>query len=112
MHEMSIAESVMSIIDEEVAKNNGKRAVRVLLVIGKLSTIVPESLIFCINANKEGTVFQDAEFAIEEIPGKGYCEECDKEYEVGPHQFFCEVCENVLEVRGGTELLIKELEIE
>jgi len=109
---MSIADSVMSIISEEVAKNKGKRATRVVLVIGKLSSVVPDSLIFCIDSLKEGTVVQDAEFLIEEVQGKGYCKECDKEYHVGPHQFFCEVCQNVLEVKGGTELLIRELEIE
>lgn len=112
MHELSIAESVISIVNEEVVNNKGKRAVRVVLVIGKLSTIVPDSLIFCINSLKEGTVVQDAEFLIEEVQGKGYCKGCDREFEVGQYQFFCEVCENVLEVRGGKELLIKELEIE
>ncbi len=112
MHEMSIADSVMSIISEEVAKNKGKRALRVVLVIGKLSSVVPDSLIFCIDSLKEGTVVQDAEFLIEEVQGKGYCKECDREFEVGQYQFFCPVCENVLEVRGGRELLIRELEIE
>ena len=47
MHEMSIAQSLIEIIEEEMKKHDAKYLRSVRLNIGQLSAVVPESLSFC-----------------------------------------------------------------
>ncbi len=60
MHEMSIIQSVIEIINEEMEKNDATILRSIRLNIGKMSAIVPDSLSFCFEVITTGTRLEGA----------------------------------------------------
>jgi hydrogenase nickel incorporation protein HypA/HybF len=113
MHEMSLAESVLQII-ENAARNQDFRRVKVVYVeIGKLSCIEPEALRFAFDAVTDGSIAHGAKLEIVEIPGQGVCLECSAEVTVAARDDACPSCGSCkLRVSGGEDMRVRELEVE
>jgi hydrogenase nickel incorporation protein HypA/HybF len=113
MHEVSIAQGLMKILEDETNKHDVSRITRVHLRIGELSTCVPDALTFAFEVVSEGTVAQGAELKIEIVPAKGRCEKCDIEFHVDSTMFLCPQCGGIAaEIVSGKELDIAEIEAE
>ncbi|HLE00699.1 MAG TPA: hydrogenase maturation nickel metallochaperone HypA [Bdellovibrionota bacterium] len=121
MHELSIAQSLIRIIEDELAKRNVKNQVeRVVVKAGKLNAIIPDSLSFHFDILKktrpqlESTVLE-----IQEIPAIVHCPKCQRTFELEHAIFACEVCGGPLELGSlgapphatGRELFIEKLVI-
>ena len=113
MHEMSIAQSLLEIIKEEMAKNGAKVLRSVRLHIGQLTAVVPESLSFCFEVMTAGTEMEGARLIMEIIPLVGYCEECNREFKIDNYAFSCPYCHGTdIKTISGEELSIVEIEVE
>ena len=113
MHEMSIAQSLLDIIQEEMRKHNAKILKSVRLDIGQLSAIVPESLSFCFEVMTSGTELEGAELIMEIIPLRGTCRECSREFEIKEYAFECPHCRSPnIDTIAGQELSIVEMEVD
>ena len=113
MHEMSIAQSLLDIIKEEMHKHNAKLLKSVRLDIGQLSAIVPESLSFCFEVMTSGTELEGAELIMEIIPLKGACRDCSRGFEIKEYAFECPYCSSPhIDTIAGQELSIVEMEVE
>jgi hydrogenase nickel incorporation protein HypA/HybF len=113
MHEMSIAQNLIEIIEEEMGKHGAKSLRSVRLHIGQLSAVVPEALSFCFEVITEGTALQGARLDMEIIPLKGHCPECGAEFEIEDYAFVCPSCGSTrIETASGQELSIVELEVD
>ncbi len=113
MHEMSIAQSLVEIIKEEMAKHDAKVLRSVHLQIGQLTAIVPESLSFCFEIMTSGTELEGAKLVMEVIPLMGYCQSCHKEFEIVDYAFACPYCQATdIKTISGEELSIVEMEVE
>jgi hydrogenase nickel incorporation protein HypA/HybF len=110
MHEMSIAESVLGIV-EETARREGFRRVReVRLEIGRLAAVETQALAFCFDVVKRGSVADGAALAIDETPGTAWCFDCSATVAVGGRGEPCPDCGGGrLQVNGGTEMRVKDL---
>ena len=113
MHEMSLCESIVQIIEEN-ARAQGFSAVKaVWLEIGELSGVEIEALRFGFDAVSQGSMAEGARLEIIELPGLAWCMQCQKS--VPAHRRFdpCPECGGFqLQVTGGDEMRIKELEVE
>ena len=47
MHEMSLAESVLQLVEETAIREKAQRVKLVVLEIGRLSSVEPEAMRFC-----------------------------------------------------------------
>ena len=113
MHEVSIAQGLMKILEDETNKHDVSRVTRVHLRIGELSTCVPDALTFAFEVVSEGTVAEGAELKIEVVPARGRCEKCDIEFDVDSTMFLCPQCGGIAaEIVSGKELDIAEIEAE
>ena len=113
MHEMSIAQSLMEIIREEMGKHDAKVLKSVHLQIGQLSAIVPESLSFCFQVMVEGTEMEGAKLVMDIIPLRGRCPECRKEFEIEDYHFACPTCGSArIETIAGQDLAVVDMEVE
>jgi len=113
MHEMSIAQSLVDIIQEEMANNNASVLKSVKLNIGKLSAIVPEALSFCFEIIVSGTTMEGAQLIMEMIPLRGICLDCEQDFEIEDYAFTCPHCESPnIRTVSGQELSIVEMEVE
>jgi hydrogenase nickel incorporation protein HypA/HybF len=113
MHEMSIAQSLVDILNEEMVKNRAKVLRSVKLNIGQLSAIVPESLSFCFEIIVSGTAMEGAELVMEMIPLKGVCLDCEKAFEIEDYAFSCPHCSSAnIKTTAGQDLSIVEMEVD
>ena len=113
MHEMSIAQSLLDVIEEEMRKHNATELKSVLVHIGQLSAIVPESLSFCFEIMTSGTELEGAKLNMEIIPLIGNCRKCGQSFEIKHYAFECPYCSGTdIETLSGQELSIVEMEVE
>lgn len=66
MHELAVAQSLVSMIEEIAA---GRRVVKVTLEVGQLSCVSAEALSFSFNLVSEGTTAHGAELDVRRTPG-------------------------------------------
>ena len=110
MHELSIADAVVTIASRHAA---GRKVTRVDLKVGHLRQVVPDSLTFAFELVSAGTELEGAELVIEEVPALVRCARCAAETTVSEFPMHCGACGGFdVEVIGGEELLVDSLELE
>ncbi|MCE1245348.1 MAG: hydrogenase maturation nickel metallochaperone HypA [Firmicutes bacterium] len=112
---MSIAVNIFRIIREKLKEMySGYYPVKkVRVVVGKMSTVVPEALEFCFQSAGCGTIFDGAKFELVEIPMKIACQDCKEEMAIDEPFLFCRKCESFnVEVVSGRELYVDTFEID
>ena len=82
MHEMSIAQSLIDILREEMTRQRADVLKSVRLRIGEMSAIVPDSLSFCFEIAAKGSNMEGARLDMEIIPLRGICRDCGEEFHV------------------------------
>jgi hydrogenase nickel incorporation protein HypA/HybF len=113
MHEVSIAQSVISIVEKSLPENNTKKVTLVYLSIGRLSGIEIEALKFAFSIIKKDSLLKDAEMVIETINGKAICNDCGKSFELSEYATPCPNCESFsLKIIEGKEMNVTHIELE
>ncbi len=113
MHELSIAQGILDIVQQYVPEDQaaGVRSVRVR--IGPLSGIVPESLDFSFGAIVAGTPWRDAKLDLVLVPARLRCNGCTRESEARELVFCCPECGgHDIQMVSGAELDVVEIETE
>lgn len=113
MHEMSLCESVLQILEDNARSQGFTRVKTVWLAIGGLAGVEIDAMRFSFDAVTRGTLADRARLEIIEVPGEAWCMQCAKTVPV--HQRFdaCPDCGSYqLQVTGGEDLKIRELEVE
>ena len=113
MHELSLAEHIMQIIEENALKQKFTRVKTVWLKIGQLACVEQESLRFYFDVVKQDSIAQQAKLEIIEVAGQARCNQCDCHVSIATHYEACPHCDNyALQVVQGDEMQINELEVE
>lgn len=113
MHELSLCESILQIIEGESRRQGFARVKRVRLEMGRLSGAEPEAMRFGFEAVSRNSLAEGAHLEIIELPGRGWCMACARALEVQQRFDPCPHCGGYqVQVSGGDELRIKELEVE
>ncbi len=113
MHEMSLAEGVLQLVEETAKREGARRVKTVVLEIGRLSSVEPESLRFCFEAVTRDSVAAGAELSIIEVAGSGWCMSCAETVALAEVFGECPQCGGFqVQATGGTEMRVKEIEIE
>ena len=113
MHEMSIAQSIIDIVNDTLAENEKSRLKEVAVDIGEMVAVVPESLQFCYEAIVNETEYHNAVLNINVIPLKIKCNNCNIESKIEKYAFLCPKCESTnINVISGEELNIRYLEVD
>lgn len=109
MHELSIAEAVLGVVE---AHARGRRVTRVELRVGHLRQVVPDALTFAFAVVAEGTLAEGAELAIAQVPVAGRCRDCGAESELPSLPLLCPRCGSAdVGITRGEELLVEALEL-
>lgn len=113
VHEMSLCEGVLRILEEQADVQNYSRVLKVTLEIGMLSPAVPESMEMCFEAVTRGTLADGAALEIVRTPGEAWCKKCAVSVPVKERYSACPTCGGFdLVLRAGDGLRIKELEVD
>lgn len=110
MHELAITQNIVEICENHAS---GRRIRSVRVEIGDLSGVVPEAVRFCFEACSRDTLLEGARLVIERVPGRARCRDCAAEQEVATFHEPCAACGGFgMELLSGTELRVRELEVE
>ncbi len=113
MHEMSLCENLLQILEQQAEPQAYTRVKTVWLEIGALSSIEVEALRFCFDAVVQGSLAEGARLEIITVPGQAWCYRCAREVEIAQFYAACPYCgEQQLQVNSGDQMRIKELEVE
>ena len=113
MHEVSLVEGVLQLI-EEYQRKEGFSSVRLVrLEIGRMADVEIEAMRFCFDTVVRGSVADGARLEIIEVPGQGWCEACRRSVPMQVRFDACPDCGHFpLQVSGGTEMRVSELEVD
>ena len=111
MHELSLAHSVVEILNEEARRHQLRSILGYRLEVGVLRAVVPELLCTCLGYASKGTLAEHAEVLIDEVGGEARCGACGMKFTIDDLLFLCPSCGQVGgEILAGEELRIVELE--
>ncbi|MCW8916982.1 MAG: hydrogenase maturation nickel metallochaperone HypA [Magnetovibrio sp.] len=112
MHELSICEGIVQIIEDQAVEQNFTSVEKVRLEIGKLSGVELEALRFGFDVVTKNTIAENAELEIIELNGMAWCMPCEKSVSVSQLFDACPDCGGYqLQVTSGNEMRIKDLEV-
>lgn len=113
MHEMSICEGILQVMEEQAAAQQFRRVKSVWLEIGPLAGVELEALRFGFDVVTRNSLADGARLEIIEMPGTAWCLDCSKNVPIRQRFDACPDCGSFqLQITGGDELRIKELEVD
>ncbi len=113
MHEMSIAINIVDIAVDTALKSDAKKINEIVVDIGRLAGIIPESLLFCYDSACKDTIAEGSQLKLNIIQAKAVCDSCGFEFDADSPVPLCPKCDDfVLRVNGGRELKIKSINVD
>ena len=113
MHELSLAQGILKIIEDHVPPQRLAAVESVRVDVGRLSGVVADSLEFCFEALVAETKLQSARLCLNSIPLRLACAECRQTFQSDWDIFLCPVCKGSrTTVVSGMELQVVEIELE
>jgi hydrogenase nickel incorporation protein HypA/HybF len=112
MHEMSLAEGVLGVVQESVRGHEPCTVRTVRLEIGALAAVECDALRFAFDVIKHGSVAEGAALDIVHVPGSAWCMQCSRSVTIAVRGDACPECGSwQLQVTGGGEMRVRELEL-
>lgn len=114
MHELQIAQNIIMIVNEELARRQVVKKVReVALVVGQMRAIIPETLRFSFDIQKKShTQLDESKLLIRENEIIIKCNDCQHQFCIREPQFYCEKCHSAnIEILSGNELYVESIEL-
>jgi hydrogenase nickel incorporation protein HypA/HybF len=113
MHELSISESILEIAVRHGKQAGASKVTKINIVIGRLSSIVDDSVQFYWDFISKDTICQGAQLSFIRIPARLLCLECGTEYTLNAELSACPKCESAqVKILTGEEFRMESIEIE
>jgi hydrogenase nickel incorporation protein HypA/HybF len=112
MHELSLAQNILEIVEQHVPRDQSRSVKSIKLRLGEMSGIVSDSLEFCFSAIVAETPMSNAMLDIERIPFTLACRTCRNSFVSEVGVVLCPECGGCdTDVVSGTELQVVEIEL-
>ena len=112
MHEIGLMQELLEISLAQARAAGAERIETIVLRVGALSGVVPESLEFAFQCLARDTLAQDAKLEIEPVPVLCFCPDCQREFQPEGAHFACPDCGRAsAEIRHGQELELVSLRV-
>ncbi len=112
MHELSLAENILQLIEDAAQQQHFTQVEAVWLEIGQLACVEHESLRFFFNSVKKDTIAQEAKLEIITITGQGICDRCHQTIAVNSYDMACPRCGSyAVTITQGEEMRMNALEV-
>jgi hydrogenase nickel incorporation protein HypA/HybF len=113
VHELSIAQSILSIVEKYVPEADRELVRSVKVRVGTQAGIVIDSLTFSFEAITFGSPLAAAKLDVEVVPFSIRCRACGIASTPADGLLLCPACgSGDTEVTGGTEMRVVELELD
>ncbi len=113
MHELAVTQSILDIALRHAQKAEAKRIVNINLVMGKLSSVVDDSVQFYWDMIAKDTIAAGAQLHFERIPTEMRCRACGHVFAPDDQTFECPKCQSAhVQITKGEELRVESIDIE
>ena len=113
MHEMSIVQSIIDVVENEANKSGARSVTEVELEIGRLSGIEYSSLEFALKVLAPSSIIEGAKIVLSKPPGIAVCNDCGKEFETNNPINECPDCSSyACSIIRGKELRVSSIVID
>lgn len=113
MHEMSLCQGIVGIIEDAAERQTFARVRSVTLELGRLGHVLPQAMLFCFEAASRGTLADGAELVIRLTDGAAWCFDCEATVPLDSRLSPCPTCGGGrLQVTAGEELRVAEIEVD
>ncbi|MEJ8673543.1 hydrogenase maturation nickel metallochaperone HypA [Chromobacterium amazonense] len=112
MHELTLAEHVVHIVEDAARRAGARRVTRVRLALGLLAHVETDTLLYCCRLAARDSLAADADFQAERSPAQAHCADCGADAELAALPASCPRCggEN-LSLQGGDEMRVIDIGI-
>ncbi|MFN2114197.1 MAG: hydrogenase maturation nickel metallochaperone HypA [Anaerolineae bacterium] len=113
MHELAVTQGLLELALRHADEAGGGRITDLYLVIGRLSSVVDDSVQFYWDVISEGTAAEGAELHFRRVPVEMRCLACSLDYRPDGEDLACPEC-NGLAVRvvSGDEFRLEALDLD
>ena len=112
MHELTLCEQILDILDDEKRRRGFSRLKRLKLEIGRFGCVDADALTFAFEVTTRDSWLDGAAIEVVRLPGRARCLDCDREVEVETHLADCPACGSArLMPTGGDEMRLVEIEV-
>jgi hydrogenase nickel incorporation protein HypA/HybF len=113
MHELAVTESVLEIATRHARQAGAVRVTDIHIVIGRLSSIVDDSVQFYWDFVTENTICAGSKLHFERKPARLVCMDCKKEFSLEDDLIPCPYCSSpYTRVIAGEEFYLDAIEVE
>lgn len=110
MHELSIAQSIVELVEKEARRNGSDTVLEVELEIGTLAGIELQTLDFALGSAVKNTMLEHARIVKQYIQGVGHCSDCEASFAVTTLLSPCLHCGSYcVRIVKGKELRVKSI---
>jgi hydrogenase nickel incorporation protein HypA/HybF len=113
MHELAVTENILEIAVRHGKQAGANRVTDIHIVMGKLSSIVDDSVQFYWDIISEKSICEGAKLHFDRIPAQMQCLDCDKTYTIEQDLTPCPHCNSSnIKLISGEEFWLDSIEIE
>jgi hydrogenase nickel incorporation protein HypA/HybF len=111
MHEYSIVQALVQLVERQASAHGAVRVNRVWVRIGDLSGVDPGLLAIAYDTSRAGTVCRDAPLQVTAVAAQWVCGACDAPV-AGGRSLRCGTCGGPARLARGDEILLERIEME
>jgi len=112
MHEISICEGILQVIEDQAIAQNFKEVKSIRLELGPMAGVELEALRFSYDVVTRGTIADNSKLEVIQLPVNAWCMPCSGPVEVKQRFEPCPQCGSYqVQINGGDELRIKDMEV-
>jgi len=113
MHELSICQSMLGVVDRAMRSHEGATLRKIHVDVGRGSTVEQELLREAFAVVTANGPYAGVELVVNDIPITGRCRACGRAFEYQEIALGCPSCGSVdVEIASGLELSVREIEID
>ena len=113
MHELSLAEGILRVLDQTRERDPFERITQLRLEVGALASVEIESLRFALNCIAADTILAGVSIEIDQPPGSAWCLPCGQSVAITSRLDACPHCGGFqLQPTGGTALRVVDMQVE
>jgi hydrogenase nickel incorporation protein HypA/HybF len=113
MHELAVTESILGIAKKHAIQAQASRVTDVYIVVGRLSSVVDDSVQFYWDFVSQDTICAGAKLHFKRIPARMTCLECGETYTLKGDLTPCPKCGSAqVKIASGEEFWVDSIEIE
>jgi hydrogenase nickel incorporation protein HypA/HybF len=113
VHELSITQNILDIVLDEAKKAQADKVTRINLVIGELSGVVSDCVLFYFDFLKKGNAAEEAKIDFRLVPVELRCRDCQTNFSPDKDvSWACPNCQSTnFELISGRECYVESIEV-